>query len=51
MRDSGDGYGRVIEMKTGDVFYIGPDTTVGCGSRAIRVVAFYGAEKYAAGKK
>ena len=44
--------GRVIEMKAGDVFYIGPghDSWV-VGNEPYVSLHFMGAEKYAAGKK
>ncbi len=44
--------GRVIEMKTGDVFYMGPghDSWV-VGAEPYVSLHFMGAEKYAAGKK
>ena len=44
--------GRVIEMKAGDVFYIGPghDSWV-VGKEPYVSLHFMGAEKYAAGKK
>jgi hypothetical protein len=44
--------GRVIELKVGDVFYIGPghDSWV-VGTEPYVSLHFMGAEKYAAGKK
>jgi uncharacterized cupin superfamily protein len=43
--------GRVIEMRAGDVFYIGPvhDSWV-VGDQLYVSFHFFGAEKYAAGK-